>query len=47
MDLIDAHSQLASRLPRLKETVQTKEGTKNALIMPALQALGYYAKLHL
>lgn len=41
MDLIDALSQLASRLPRLKETVQTEEGTKNALIMPVLQALGY------
>ncbi len=41
MDIIDALSQLASRLPRLKETVQTEEGTKNALIMPVLQALGY------
>lgn len=41
MDIIDSLSQLASRLPRLKETVQTEEGTKNALIMPVLQALGY------
>ena len=41
MDIIDALTQLASRLPRLKETVQTEEGTKNALIMPVLQALGY------
>lgn len=41
MDIIDSLTQLASRLPRLRETVQTEEATKNALIMPVLQALGY------
>lgn len=41
MDLIDSLTQLASRLPRLRETVQTEEATKNALVMPVLQALGY------
>lgn len=41
MDIIDSLSQLASRLPRLRETLQTEEATKNALIMPFLQALGY------
>ena len=41
MDIIDSLTQLAARLPRLRETVQTEEATKNALIMPVLQALGY------
>ena len=41
MDIIDSLSQLASRLPRLRETVQTEEATKNALVMPFLQSLGY------
>lgn len=41
MDIIDSLSQLAARLPRLRETVQTEEATKNALIMPFIQALGY------
>lgn len=41
MDLIDSLNQLASRIPRLQETVQTEEATKNALVMPVLQALGY------
>lgn len=41
MDIIDSLSQLAARLPKLRESVQTEEATKNALIMPVLQALGY------
>lgn len=41
MDLIDQLNQLASRLPKLTESIQTEEATKNALIMPVLQALGY------
>lgn len=41
MDLLDSLQQLANRLPRLRETIQTEEGTKNALVMPVLQALGY------
>ena len=33
--------QLGERVCRLKENVKTEEATKNALIMPFLQALGY------
>ena len=41
MDLLDSLSRLANQLPRLAETLQTEEATKNALVMPMLQALGY------
>ena len=41
MDFIDNLTQLSARVPRLRETLQTEEATKNALIMPFLQALGY------
>lgn len=41
MDIIDSLSQLASRLPLLRETIQTEEATKNALVLPFLAALGY------
>lgn len=41
MDLIDTLQQLANRISKLAETVQTEEATKNALIMPLIQALGY------
>lgn len=41
MDLLDSLQRLASMLPRLKDTIQTEEATKNALVMPVLQALGY------
>ncbi len=41
MDLIDQLTQLSSRIPKLLGSIQTEEATKNALIMPVLQALGY------
>lgn len=41
MDLIDTLQQLGNRISKLAETVQTEEATKNALIMPLIQALGY------
>lgn len=41
MDLIDTLSHLSGRIPVLKESIQTEEATKNALIMPFIQALGY------
>ena len=43
MDLIDKLRELSARIPKLQEggLVTTEEGTKNALIMPFIQALGY------
>lgn len=43
MDLIDSLRQLAAKIPKLKQEglVRTEEGTKNALIMPFITALGY------
>lgn len=43
MDLIDKLRDLSARIPKLKqgELIKTEEGTKNALIMPFIQALGY------
>lgn len=43
MDLIDRLRDLSVRLPKLEEggLVTTEEGTKNALVMPFIQALGY------
>ncbi len=43
MDLIDKLKELAGRIPALKDggLVKTEEGTKNALVMPFLSALGY------
>ncbi len=41
MDFIDQIKQLADRVEKLKDSLQTEEATKNALIMPFLQALGY------
>jgi hypothetical protein len=41
MDFKDTMKQLADRVEKLKENLQTEEATKNALIMPFLQALGY------
>ena len=41
MDLIDTLTQLSGRISRLQETIETEEATKNALIMPVIQALGY------
>lgn len=41
MDLIDTLNTLSSRIPKLLESIQTEEATKNALVMPFIQALGY------
>lgn len=41
MDLKDQLKQIADRVVKLKEQIQTEEATKNAFIMPFLQALGY------
>lgn len=41
MDFKDVINQLSSRVEKLKESILTEEATKNAFIMPFLQALGY------
>jgi len=41
MDLIDRIKDLASRIPKQTEHIQTEEATKNAFIMPFISALGY------
>lgn len=41
MDFIDEIQLLASRLPKQLEYCGTEEATKNALILPFIQALGY------
>lgn len=41
MDLIDKVKDLASRIPKQLEYIQTEEATKNAFIMPFISALGY------
>lgn len=41
MDFKDAIRQLADRVEKLKENIQTEEATKNAFIMPFINALGY------
>lgn len=41
MDFKDSILQLAERVKSLKESIQTEEATKNAFIMPFIQALGY------
>ncbi|HRN42768.1 MAG TPA: type I restriction endonuclease [Vicingus sp.] len=41
MDLKDQLKQLGDRVEKLKHQIQTEEATKNALIMPFIQYLGY------
>jgi hypothetical protein len=41
MDLIDQMRVLASRIANTRSMIQTEEATKNAMIMPFIQALGY------
>lgn len=41
MDFKDVIKQLSERIEKLKVNLQTEEATKNALIMPFIQALGY------
>jgi predicted type IV restriction endonuclease len=41
MDFKDHIKQIGDRVSKLKDQIQTEEATKNAFIMPFLQALGY------
>ena len=41
MDMIDKLRELAARVERVRSRCVTEEGTKNALVMPFIQALGY------
>lgn len=41
MDFIDHLRALASRIANTKDIIQTEEATKNAMIMPFIQILGY------
>ncbi len=41
MDFIDQIRLLANRVASAKDMIQTEEATKNAMIMPFIQALGY------
>lgn len=41
MDFIDQLRVLASRIATTKDLVQTEEATKNSMVMPFIQALGY------
>lgn len=41
MDFRDILKQLSERIEKLKDNLQTEEATKNALIMPFMQAMGY------
>lgn len=41
MDFKDAIKQLSDRVVKLRDSINTEEATKNALIMPFINALGY------
>lgn len=41
MELLDALKNISNTLPKQMEVIKTEEATKNALIMPFIQALGY------
>lgn len=41
MDLIDQLKALAARIATTKSLIQTEEATKNAMVMPFIQILGY------
>lgn len=43
MDFIDRLRELSTRIPRIRQDglIKTEEGTKNALIMPFIAAMGY------
>ncbi|OAV65643.1 hypothetical protein Barb6_02814 [Bacteroidales bacterium Barb6] len=41
MDFKDQLKSISERIEKLKDNLQTEEATKNALIMPFIQALGY------
>lgn len=41
MDFKDTLKQFCDRVVKLKDSIHTEEATKNALIMPFIQMLGY------
>lgn len=41
MDFKDSIKQISERIGKLKDNLPTEEATKNALIMPFIQVLGY------
>lgn len=41
MDFIDKIREIAARIPKQRDLVQTEEATKNAFVMPFISALGY------
>jgi len=41
LDLIDQLNALATRIRNTKDLIQTEEATKNAMVMPFIQILGY------
>lgn len=41
MDLIDQLRSISSRIETTRSLIQTEEATKNAMVMPFIQALGY------
>jgi len=41
MDFIDQLRALGARISTTKDIIQTEEATKNAMIMPFIQILGY------
>ena len=41
MDFIDQLRELAARIANTKDMIQTEEATKNAMVMPFIQILGY------
>ncbi len=41
MDFIDQLQTLSTRITKQKNNIQTEEATKNAFVMPFIQALGY------
>ena len=41
MDFKDSIKQIADRVEKLKESILTEEATKNALVLPFIQSLGY------
>ena len=41
LDFIDSIRELANRIPRQIDHLQTEEATKHALVMPFINAMGY------
>ena len=41
MDLIEKLREISNQAPRQLEYIKTEEATKNAFVMPFIQALGY------